>query len=308
MQPIDQEDPRPPYLKVAASIRAAILSGELAPDIALPAARDLARTFSVGRGVIGGAVRELVNEGYVRSVKGGRVYVRGRATMPQPTGEDHPLTGAAAFLYEIGTAKTLPRAGWLRLGIKSPESVADHSFRVGIVGMVLAAMEGVDVGRVAALCLMHDAHEVRIGDLSVIARAYVEPPAPQAVTAHQTGAMPDDVAAVLLGLTDEYEADARTAETLVARDADKIDTLLQAREYATHGYPTDDFVETSINALRTDAGKELARAIMATDPHLWWKSFAASYAALRKRRDASAQVATKRAYLEETLEASGSAS
>ena len=58
----------------------------------------------------------------------------------------------------MGHLKHVTRAGWLLLGIAQAETVAEHSFRVGITGMVLAAVEGADVGRAAALCLMHDSH------------------------------------------------------------------------------------------------------------------------------------------------------
>jgi putative hydrolases of HD superfamily len=81
------------------------------------------------------------------------------ASLPGPTGEDHPLKGIATYLFEMGHLKYLNRAGWLLLGITQPEAVAEHSFRVGVVGITLAAMEGADPGRAAALCLLHDAHE-----------------------------------------------------------------------------------------------------------------------------------------------------
>ena len=106
----------------------------------------------------------LRDEGFVRSEAGHGVWVRDQASIPVPD-EDHPLAGTATFLYEMGQLKNLPRAGWLLLGIPQPESVAEHSFRVAVIGITLAAMEGADVGRTAALCLMHDAHETRIGDV-----------------------------------------------------------------------------------------------------------------------------------------------
>jgi 5'-deoxynucleotidase YfbR-like HD superfamily hydrolase len=35
---------------------------------------------------------------------------------------------------EMGHLKHVTRAGWLLLGIPQPETVAEHSFRVGVVG------------------------------------------------------------------------------------------------------------------------------------------------------------------------------
>ena len=157
--------------------------------------------------------------------------------------------------------------------------MAEHSFRVGITGITLASMAGADVGRTAALALMHDAHETRIGDVPSVGRAYVTTAVPEAVTAHQTSAMPADAAKVLQDLTDEYEAN-ETPEARLAHDADKIETLLQAIEYQAQGHDTSAWRETSIAALRTDAGRELARAIGSADPR-WWAPFAASYHELR---------------------------
>ncbi|WP_414635820.1 HD domain-containing protein [Actinophytocola sp.] len=76
-----------------------------------------------------------------------------------PRRESHPLARIAAFPFESGHLKHFPRSGWLLLGITQPEIVAEHSFRVGLVGIALAALEGADPGRTAALCLMHDVHE-----------------------------------------------------------------------------------------------------------------------------------------------------
>jgi putative hydrolases of HD superfamily len=279
MQALDPDDPRRPYVQVAASIRAAILNGELEPGQRLPSTGELAGFFGVAKVTIGSAIRTVREEGFVTSRPGSGVWVRDQAAMPVPAGEHHPLAGMAVFLFEMGLLKNTPRAGWLRLGIPLPETVAEHSFRAAIVGMALAAAEGADVGRTTALCMLHDAHETRIGDVPAVARAYVTTAAPAAISAHQTSAMPHDVAKVFQDLTAEYEAD-ETIEAQLAHDADKLETLLQAMEYQSQGYDTSAWIDTSITALRTGAAQELARAIGAADPHEW-SAFAASYHELR---------------------------
>lgn len=280
MQPIDPRDPRSPYVKIAASIRAAILSGELEPEQQLPTGDELAKFFGVTRATIGSAIRTLRDEGFVRSRAGGGVYVSAQASLPVPAGESHPLAGIAAFLFEAGHLKNLPRSGWLLLGISHGESVAEHSFRVGLVGIALAALEGADPARTAALCLMHDVHESRIGDVPSVGRAYVTTAVPEAVTAHQTSGMPDKIGRVFQELTAEYEA-AQTLESRVAHDADKVETLLQASEYKAQGYSAGAWQDTSIQALRTESAKQLAQAIITSDPRGWWMSFASSYHELR---------------------------
>lgn len=280
MQHIDPLDKRKSYIQIAASIRAAILSGELEPGQQLPSGEELAAFFGVSRMTVTAAVRVLREEGFIRSQAGSGVYVRDQAQLPVPDTEEHQLAGVAQFLFEMGHLKHTPRSGWLLLGIGQPESVAEHSFRVGMVGMALAGLAGADTGQVAALCLAHDMAETRITDVASVARAYVTTAAPEAVTAHQTSAMPADVAKIFQALTAEYEA-GETLEAQIARDADKIETLLQAAEYAAQGHDTTAWRETSLAALRTDAGQELARAISASSPGSWLAPFQASYHELR---------------------------
>src|ERR1022692_3700803 len=122
MQLLDPADPRKPYVKIAASIKAAILTGELEPGAQLPSGEELARFFGVTRVTVGSAIRTLREEGFVRSQAGSGVYVRDQASLPAPDGEHHPLTGIATFLFEMGHLKHVPRAGWLLLGIPQPES------------------------------------------------------------------------------------------------------------------------------------------------------------------------------------------
>lgn len=49
----------------------------------------------------------------------------------------------------MGVLKRVARTGWWFAGNKQPESVAEHSFRVGVIGSVLAMMEGADPARTA---------------------------------------------------------------------------------------------------------------------------------------------------------------
>jgi putative hydrolases of HD superfamily len=280
MQPIDRADPRPPNVQIAAAIRAAILTGELRPGTQLQSGQELAKFFGVSRQTVQTAINTLRAEGFVRGQVGSGVFVRDQVSLPATSEDEEPLAGVAAYLFEIGSLKNLPRAGWLRLGIRLPESVAEHSFRVGVIGLVLAALEGADVGRTSALCLLHDSPETRTGDVTAIGRAYVTTEPAEDVSVHQTAGMPAAAAKVVQGLVAEYEA-GETLESQAAKDADKLESLVQAVEYQAQGYDTTPWQETSVTALRTDAGRQLARAIMAADPHSWWSTFAASYQELR---------------------------
>jgi putative hydrolases of HD superfamily len=195
------------------------------------------------------------------------------------SGEPDPLAAAAGFVFEMGQLKQLPRSGWLLLGIALPESVAEHSFRAAMTGMIIAAISGADVSRTAALCLFHDGHETRIGDVPSVGRPYVSTATPAAVTAEQTHGMPEPAARALQDLTAEYEANL-TAEAQLAHDADKLEMLAQAVEYQAQGYDTSAWRTSALAALRTGAGQRLAKAVTSADPR-WWAPVVARTTELR---------------------------
>ncbi len=296
MQPLDAADKRPPFQKIANSIRAAILTGEFEPGAQLPPGRELADFFGVAPMTVQQAVRVLREEGFVTSRAGSGVFVSQQPAAPENGHREHALSGVADFLHEMGQLKRLPRTGWQFAGVPDPESVAEHSYRVAIVGIALAILESADVGRTAALCILHDSPESRIGDVPAVGRAYVTTASPEAVSVHQTSGMPDELAAAFQELVHAYEAE-ESIEARLAHDADKLETLLQAREYEAQAHhDTLQWQESSLAALRTDAGKQLADAILATTPTTWWSAFAKSYTELRKEtrgtRDTRSRLST----------------
>lgn len=53
-----------------------------------------------------------------------------------------------------------------KAGIQNPESVADHTFRMALIGAVLGEEANLDSGKVVRMCLIHDLAESAIGDLT----------------------------------------------------------------------------------------------------------------------------------------------
>lgn len=71
------------------------------------------------------------------------------------------------FIATVGQSKRLLRTGWLREKVKNPESVAEHSFRVGVLAMVLADKleTQLDITKIVKMALLHDLGEVVTGDI-----------------------------------------------------------------------------------------------------------------------------------------------
>ncbi len=190
---------------------------------------------------------------------------------------DEELDGLARYAYEVGQLKRSKRTGWWLAGIADPESVAEHTFRTALIGYLLAVMEGADPDRTAALCLFHDTAETRLGDIPSVGKRYLTQAPAAEVVADQVADLPAEVAGHLSRLVEEYESQ-RTIEARVARDADKLECLIQAREYEAQGYQdAASWVAPSAASIRTASGRRLSAACQAVPPRQWWKAFVDSY-------------------------------
>ncbi|MEV6708509.1 HD domain-containing protein [Micromonospora wenchangensis] len=183
--------------------------------------------------------------------------------------DDHDAAGAMRFIFEAGVLKRAARTGWWFAGVKHPESIADHSFRTALIGMMLAAMEGADPARVSMLCVLHDTQETRITDIPHIARRYLTAAPNATVTADQVATCPPAVADLVNAAVVEYEA-GETLEAIVARDADKLECLVQAVEYRHQGIgDVQRWIDSSRAALKTASAHRLAEAALSGEPLGW---------------------------------------
>jgi len=170
-------------------------------------------------------------------------------------GEPRDITG---FLYETGVLKRYPRTGWVLAGVPDPESVAEHSFRASIIAAAIAAMEDADPQRAAFLALWHDTQETRTTDLPHLTKQYVTAVPNDTVTSDQVQPLPAAVAAMIQDAVAEYET-GQTLEARCARDADKLECLLQAREYQDQGQQNlQPWIDTSLASLHTASAKQIA--------------------------------------------------
>ena len=75
------------------------------------------------------------------------------------------MSAGAAAIADAFALKALDRAGWLRVGVARPESVAAHSWGVALL-CLLTAPPHLDRGRLLAYAILHDLAEARTGDLT----------------------------------------------------------------------------------------------------------------------------------------------
>jgi putative hydrolase of HD superfamily len=182
---------------------------------------------------------------------------------------DVDAVALAGFAFELGVLKRVARSGWWHAGIRHPESVAEHSLRVSQLAALIAAQEGGDPARAAMLSIWHDTQETRTGDLPHTARPYVGKVDAAAITADQTARLPDIAAKTVQEAVAEFEAGV-TLEARCARDADKLECLLQAVEYQAAGNTSvQGWIDSSMNGLSTPTATRIAEAALSTSPLAW---------------------------------------
>ena len=163
----------------------------------------------------------------------------------------------ADLLLEILRLKSLPRAGWLRVNIASPESVAGHAWGLAWLVLLLCPEE-LDRERAVAIAIVHDIPEVLVGDItphdgiSGSEKARREAAAAEKIL----GQSPR-----LHALWQEY-VDHETAESKLVHQLDKLEMGLQAiRYHQDTGIDTAEFIRSAMAKLTAEQ-QALLRSVL----------------------------------------------
>ena len=180
---------------------------------------------------------------------------------------------ALNFFAEAGLLKKIKRSGWWVAGIKDPESVADHCFRCAVIGYYIAHLEGVNPYKVITMALFNDVHEARINDLHKMGHYYIDfKEAEKRVFSDQMRNLERKIQKELRIFRDEYDQQ-KSKESVVARDADILECLLQAKEYYDSGYKgAKKFFKKAPEFLKTPTAKKMWQQILKWDSSLWWEN------------------------------------
>jgi len=186
------------------------------------------------------------------------------------------MVGLISFIAELMRLKSVPRIGWLLRGVRDVESVAAHSFGVAVIAMLLAdrararGLE-VNVERLLRMALLHDLTESRTGDLPSTIKRYFDKAAIKAADesiAREIFNELGDWSDSYLELWFDYEHRV-SIESRLVKAADKLDLLMQSREYEKGGARSlqefwdtadSDFAGLGVDDLISDLIEELKKS------------------------------------------------
>ena len=178
---------------------------------------------------------------------------------------ENVLKDLIEFCKFAGKLKRMKRTGWgMRIGIKDGESVADHSYRVALMSMVLADMRKLDTEKIMRMALLHDLGESIIGDWDALqtkldGRQAEKQQKEDEALRKILSFLPDDLKSKYLDTLKELAA-RESEESKLFRQLDRLETILQAVEYQKEGYDRKKF-EAFWGAKRSVQDEDLLKIV-----------------------------------------------
>ena len=153
------------------------------------------------------------------------------------------------FFKNALNLKNISRQGWIdKLSIKYPESVADHSYSMAIMAMVMSDLENYNSEKILKMVLLHDLAESKIGDftpdqISKDKKEKIENDAFNDIIEQ----LPNKIKLEYDKIWKEYQ-NKKSPESQIVHQIDRLEMALQAKIYQKLGSSKEDiapFLETA---------------------------------------------------------------
>jgi putative hydrolase of HD superfamily len=165
-------------------------------------------------------------------------------------------SGIDPFFRSVLQLKSVKRTGWVsKVRVRNAESVADHTFSMCAMAMLLSDMMALDTRRVMKMVILHDLAESIVGDFvpGDLEPAEKENKERKAMSAILKG-LPQKVRSEYRDIWDEY-AENRSEISRFVHRLDKLEMGLQARQYVRQGYARN-LLAPFLKSARATAGNE----------------------------------------------------
>ena len=141
------------------------------------------------------------------------------------------------FFKIAANLKKISRQGWIdKLSLDTPESVADHSYSMAVISMVISDLGNYNSEKIIKMVLLHDLAESKIGDhtpkqLSKEKKNKLENNAFNEIIKN----LPDLIKSQYLQIWQEYQENT-SLESKLVHQIDKLEMVLQANIYKKDGH------------------------------------------------------------------------
>lgn len=165
------------------------------------------------------------------------------------------------FFNDVEELKHSERQGWKDKDVERPrDTIASHSLGASLLGWVLAEKEELDSDKIVKMLAMHD-----------LIMAYVEDYTPEDEEFDSKKEMekqafeeliedvPEEIREEFTSLFHELQ-DQETEEAKLAKEADKLDTLLQAKSYSEES--SEEFLQEFMSSYRDYFKSETGKSVL----------------------------------------------
>jgi len=141
------------------------------------------------------------------------------------------------FFKTAANLKKISRQGWIdKLSLDNPESVADHSYSMAVISMVISDLGNYNSEKIIKMVLLHDIAESKIGDytpeqLSKEKKTELENNAFNEIIKN----LPNLIKSQYLQIWQEYQENT-SPESKLVHQIDKLEMVLQANIYKKDGH------------------------------------------------------------------------
>lgn len=165
------------------------------------------------------------------------------------------------FFKTAVNLKKVQRQGWIdKLSLKNPESVADHSYSMAMMGMVISDMENYNSEKILKMILLHDLAESKIGDytpgqIDLEEKNKIENTAFLKILKD----LPDSIVLQYQNIWKEYQEN-KSLESQIVHQLDRLEMAIQAKTYQNEGYSIEQlesFYESAKREISNPKLKEL---------------------------------------------------
>ncbi|MGY5147652.1 MAG: HD domain-containing protein [Candidatus Nitrosopumilus sp. bin_7KS] len=170
------------------------------------------------------------------------------------------------FFKTVINLKKIHRQGWVdKLSVSHPESVADHTYSMAMMGMIISDLENYNFEKIIKMILLHDLAESKIGDYT-----------PGQIDLEEKNEIENEVFLKILEdlpalIKSQYQIiwkeylENSSSESQIVHQLDKLEMALQAKTYQNEGHSTEK-LETFFESAKKDINhpklKEIFRNII----------------------------------------------
>jgi len=166
------------------------------------------------------------------------------------------------FFKIIINLKNVQRKGWMhKLEIKNPESVADHSYSMALMAMILSELQKLNTKKIIEMTLLHDLVESVVGDftpeeISKQKKLELENTAMEKILK----ILPENIIEVFQKIWSEFQL-GDSEEAIFVHEMDKLEMVFQAKYYVDKGFSKEK-IQPFLDTANTEIKNKHLREIM----------------------------------------------